>query len=107
MEAITGQKIIPGLLDRYLGKSGYDSQQIEEREDPGRPNNLYEPVDERRDYGPHGTFGDRAEKSSAEVWVDMNRDWIVGGAVGAAALVFGLRKRKERSEQVREWRKAA
>ncbi len=107
VEAITGQKIIPGLLDRYLGKTGYDSQQIDERENPDRRNNLYEPVDDTRDYGPHGTFGDRAQKSSAEVWFDMNRDWILGGAVGAVALLFGWRKKKQSLERVREWRKAA
>src|SRR5665213_4422527 len=40
--AIVGQKFIPGLLDRYLGKTGYKSQQIpNEPKDPSAPNNLY------------------------------------------------------------------
>src|SRR4051812_38432281 len=79
VEAIVGQKFIPGLLDRYLGNTGYDAQQIEEPEDAKRPDNLYEPVDDRRDFGPHGTFGERSSNWSAQVWLDMNRDWIVGG----------------------------
>jgi NAD(P)-dependent dehydrogenase (short-subunit alcohol dehydrogenase family) len=107
VKAIVGQKFIPGLLDRYLGKTGYDAQQIEELEDPRRPNNLYEPVDERRDHGPHGEFGDRASAKSAEVWMDLHRDLILGGAVGAAALMWAWRKRRDRRETVREWRRAA
>src|ERR1051326_6836108 len=44
VEAIVGNKLAPGLLDRYLGKTGFKSQQTSEPEDPNRPNNLWEPV---------------------------------------------------------------
>ena len=57
---ITGNKIAPGFGDWYLGKHGYDSQQYDGPDDPDRPNNLYEPVDEDRDFGAHGPFDDRA-----------------------------------------------
>ena len=107
VEAITAQKLIPGWLDRYLGKTGYDAQQTQKREDRWRRNNLFEPLDDKQDHGAHGTFGKRALKSSAEVWFDMNRDWILGGVVGAAALWFGWRKRRQSFERVKEWRKAA
>ena len=41
VKAILAQKVIPGLLDRYLGKTGYKSQQITgESRDPNAPNNL-------------------------------------------------------------------
>src|SRR5947199_894108 len=40
--AIMGQKFIPGLLDKYLGKTGFDSQQYDGPEDRSRPNNLRE-----------------------------------------------------------------
>ncbi len=36
VEAIVGQKFIPGLLDWYLGRTGYDAQQTE-RTPPRRP----------------------------------------------------------------------
>ena len=107
VEAIIGQKFIPGLLDTYLGKTGYQSQQIAEPEDPRRRNNLFEPVDDARDYGPQGTFGDRASNSSAELWVDLHRDWLLGGAIGAAAFLFGWWKRQNNHSKVREWRRAA
>ena len=36
--------MVPALLDRYLARTGYDSQQTGEPE-PGRPDNLWQPVD--------------------------------------------------------------
>ncbi|MGZ4789970.1 MAG: SDR family oxidoreductase [Terriglobales bacterium] len=107
VEAIVGQRFIPSLLDIYLGKTGYRSQQTSEREDPERSHNLYEPVDDARDYGPHGRFGQRASSTSEQVWFDVHRDWLIGGAVGAAAFLFAWRKRQQRRSRVREWRRAA
>ena len=107
VQAIVGQKFIPGLLDRYLGKNGYDSQQTNEREDPDRQNNVWKPVDDGRDFGPHGTFGDRASNFSLQSWLDLNRDWILGGAAGAAALWLVWRRQKGHSQSEREWRHAA
>ena len=105
--AITGQKFVPGLLDTYLGKTGYDSQQTSEREDPDRPHNLYEPLDDARDYGPYGHFSKRASNTSEQVWLDVHRDWVLGGAVGMAAFLLAWLKRGEQRRRVREWRRAA
>jgi len=107
VEAIVGQKLIPGLLDIYLGKTGYKSQQTSEPEDPNRLNNLYEPVDDERDYGPHGTFAGRSTNGSEQVWIDLHRGWIAGGLIGAAALGLAFWKRGELREQLDEWRRAA
>jgi len=54
------QKLVPGLLDRYLAATGYRAQQTQQAEDPDRPDNLYVPVDETRDEGAHGRFDRRA-----------------------------------------------
>lgn len=107
VEAIVGERLTPGLLDGYLGRTGYEAQQTSEREDPKRRDNLYEPVDDKKDYGPHGAFANRSAKRSEFVWLDLHRGWIVGGAIGAAALILGLRKREEIAERVSEWRRAA
>src|SRR5919202_1371818 len=50
--------VVPGLLDRYLARTGYDSQQRPERQDTGSPGNLWEPADGAggHDYGAHGDF---------------------------------------------------
>ncbi|MGH9528955.1 MAG: SDR family oxidoreductase [Terriglobales bacterium] len=82
VEAIVGNKIAPGLLDRYLGRTGYASQQTNEPEDPNRPDNLWTPVP--GDHGAHGTFDNQAQKHSRELWASLNRKWI-GIACGILA----------------------
>ncbi|HWD09448.1 MAG TPA: SDR family oxidoreductase, partial [Actinomycetota bacterium] len=54
--------VAPGLLDHYLGRSGYTSQQTAQPEDPERPANLWEPADVADDYGAHGGFDNRAHR---------------------------------------------
>ena len=56
--AIQAQKLVPGLLDRYLADGGWQGQMTEEPADPDQPNNLFEPVDV--DLGAHGRFDDRS-----------------------------------------------
>ena len=87
--AIEGQKFVPGLLDYYLGKTGYDSQQTPEPADPDRRDNLYEPLTDLADT--HGDFDQRASEASWQLWADLHRGWlaalaavVTGVAVGAA-----------------------
>lgn len=77
VEAIGANKIAPGLLDRYLGRTGYDSQQTSQPEDPNRANNLWEPVP--GDHGAHGTFDERAHPRSYELWAARYRNWVAAG----------------------------
>ena len=51
---ILAQKLWPGLLDRYLGKTGFDAQQTDEPDDPNRADNLFSPVP--FDMGTRGGF---------------------------------------------------
>ena len=85
--AIEGNKLLPGLGDFYLGKTGVESQQTNEKDDPHKPNNLYEPV--AGDAGAHGVFDDRATPSSLELWTDLHRDWVIGGILARAIAVLG------------------
>ena len=63
---------------------GYGSQQYDGAADPDRPHNLYEPVDQDRDFGAHGDFDRRAHNHSLQVWADQDRDWIcLAGALGS------------------------
>jgi NADP-dependent 3-hydroxy acid dehydrogenase YdfG len=93
--AIIGQKFIPGLLDAYLGKTGYKSQQIQsEPRDPNAPNNLYEYVPGI--HSARGKFDDRSKRTSAEVYVSLHREWFALGAlalVGIGATIFASRRR--------------
>jgi NAD(P)-dependent dehydrogenase (short-subunit alcohol dehydrogenase family) len=82
VKVIVGNKIVPGLADRYLARTGYDSQQIDEPVPPDRPDNLFEPVE--GDFAAHGRFDERAKPRSLQLWANLNRRWL--GAAGAAAL---------------------
>jgi short-subunit dehydrogenase len=55
-------KLFPGLVDRFLAKTGYGSQQTNEAVPANRPNNLFEPLP--GDRGAHGPFDSRARKYS-------------------------------------------
>lgn len=100
--AIIGQKIVPGLLDKYLGRTGYKSQQTEQPEDPSRPNNLWEPVP--GDHGAHGTFDTRAHSFSFQLWVDLNRRWLAltGAGLAAAILYAKLRNKTHESDAIEQ-----
>lgn len=90
VEAIVGNKVAPGWLDHYLGKTGFASQQTCEPEDPDRPDNLWQPVN--GDHGAHGAFDSRAHERSWEVEASLGRGWIGAGlAIAAAALFFASR----------------
>lgn len=78
---ILANKIAPGLVDRYLARTGYQSQQMTEPIDPARPNNLFSPVPQ--DYGAHGVFDSRAQESSLQLWATTHHLGAVGNAVAA------------------------
>ncbi|MDQ2908341.1 MAG: SDR family oxidoreductase [Candidatus Eremiobacteraeota bacterium] len=89
VEAIMGQKIAPGLLDIYLGKSGYGSQQYNGAPSPDRKFNLLEPVP--GDHGAHGDFDDKATSFSKELWVATHGTWLLIGSLGiAGAAAYAL-----------------
>jgi NADP-dependent 3-hydroxy acid dehydrogenase YdfG len=73
VKAIVADRIIPGLLDRYLATRGYDSQQTDEPRPPDQPHNLWEPLP--GDRGAHGAFGDRARAGSLQLELTMHRGW--------------------------------
>jgi NAD(P)-dependent dehydrogenase (short-subunit alcohol dehydrogenase family) len=81
-QAIVANAFIPGILDRYLGRIGFDAQQGEEPEST-RPDNLFAPVP--GDAGAHGPFSDRARTISPQLIANTHR-----GAVGAAIAVVAL-----------------
>src|SRR5579884_557771 len=92
VEAVWAQKFIPGLLDRYLAATGYDSQQYDGLADPNRPNNLWEPVP--GPYSAHGDFDSRARAFSSEVWLTTHRGWVAAAAASLAGLALVALKRR-------------
>jgi len=87
IEAIVGQLLYPPLLDRVVGKSGFDEQISDVAEPPGRPGNLYRPV--RADVGARGRFSARAKPTA--VTIDASHARIATGAALALVLAAMLR----------------
>jgi NAD(P)-dependent dehydrogenase (short-subunit alcohol dehydrogenase family) len=91
--AILGNKLVPEMLDRYLGRTGYDSQQHDAPADPKRPNNLWDPL--QGDHGAHGEFDARASERSVQLWLDTHRLWLALAGLGAVASIYGIFKKPE------------
>ena len=88
---LLADKLIPGILDRYLGKTGFDSQRTDRPIETDRPHNLWEPIP--GDHGVHGDFDERAHERSPQWWLSTHRRWALLVA-GATALMGGLRRIK-------------
>jgi short-subunit dehydrogenase len=95
IKAILGNKLAPGLLDRYLAKAGYSGQLTDEPVSPGAPSNLFEPAPGA--FGAHGRFDDRAEPFSTEMVMRRNPGLTAAAvAAGVATLCLLLWRRQHR-----------
>jgi len=93
LKTVLGNRIAPGLGDRYLARTGYEAQQTDEPVDPGRPDNLFEPVP--GDHGARGRFGEGARSTSAVTWLSRHRGLLAGlAAVGGAGAAIGRSLRR-------------
>jgi NAD(P)-dependent dehydrogenase (short-subunit alcohol dehydrogenase family) len=89
---VLGERVAPWLLDLYLGKTGFRSQQTDQPLDPRHHDNLFQPVDEDEDHGAHGPFDDQAHARSPQTWLSRHRGAVMGALGGAAALGLAARK---------------
>jgi NAD(P)-dependent dehydrogenase (short-subunit alcohol dehydrogenase family) len=82
---ILANRVAPALLDRYLARTGYKSQQTA---DPAsaHPDNLARPADQAggHDYGAHGIFDDSAHGRSLQMWLSHHARLSVAASAGAA-----------------------
>lgn len=96
IKAIIGNKIVPEYADWVLSRMGYQSQQSPEPADPNRPNNLWQPVDEERDFGAHGRFDSCARTVSPQLFGTTHRRLLTlmsaALAVAGLAALFGKRR---------------
>lgn len=80
LKAIWGDKVAAGFADRYLARTGYQSQQTSEPEDPSRPDNLFKPVPGL--HTTHGRFDGRSRSFSAQLWANTHKGLIATALVG-------------------------
>lgn len=93
VQAILGDKLASGLLDRYLARTGISGQQADEPVSPDRKDNLFQPV--AGDHGAHGRFDAESRRFSPQLWATMNRNAlaVAGLALGLGALLLTQRRR--------------
>jgi NAD(P)-dependent dehydrogenase (short-subunit alcohol dehydrogenase family) len=78
--AILANKLAPGLLDRYLARTGYSGQLTDEPVPADAPANLFKTAD--GDYGAHGRFDSRARQVSYQAVASRHRGAIALGLLG-------------------------
>jgi NAD(P)-dependent dehydrogenase (short-subunit alcohol dehydrogenase family) len=90
MATLLANAVAPGLLDRYLARTGFDAQQTDQSKPPDQPANLWDPADGEagHDFGAHGLFDDRAHAQSPQVWASQHHRTLA--LVGAAGLLAGV-----------------
>ncbi len=107
---VLAQRLAPAILDRYLARTGYRSQQTDSDERP-RENNLWSPVDRAggRDFGAHGVFDDRAQWRSPQAWLARRIESVAGFLASAPRrnplepALFGLSLRGRRAARRRRF----
>ncbi len=87
---LLGNALAPAVGDRYLARTGYDSQQTDEPEGD-RPDNLFAPVP--GDRGARGDFTEEAHARSAQWQLTRHRRALLAaGAAGALAALAASRR---------------
>jgi short-subunit dehydrogenase len=86
---VLGNKVAPGLLDRYLAATNYRAQQMDAPPAPtNEVGNLFAPAP--GDFAAHGIFDDTAKSSSAQFWATTHKAWLAAASsvAGAGALLL-------------------
>jgi hypothetical protein len=84
---LVADRLFPGLLDRYLARTGVDAQTTDEPEPPRRPHSLWGPLP--GDRGARGRFDDSSHERSVQLWATTHRA-ALGAAAGAATALGAL-----------------
>jgi short-subunit dehydrogenase len=95
VQAIAGQMIAPGLLDRYIAKAGWDGQ-ITRAPNPHGPDNLYESVAGHQ--AARGRFAAKA-KPEALILDPAKLRFAIGAITALAAAFVSLRQVHHRSHR--------
>jgi NAD(P)-dependent dehydrogenase (short-subunit alcohol dehydrogenase family) len=77
--------IAPGLLDRYLARTGFAGQQTRQPHDPSDPGNLFRPADSETDVGAHGDVDRRGHRHSLQLWASEHHGVLAAAAAATVA----------------------
>ncbi|MGH7915515.1 MAG: SDR family oxidoreductase [Candidatus Binataceae bacterium] len=93
VEAIIGNKVVPGMLDHYLARTCYDGQQTDQPVESDRPDNLFAPV--AGDPGAHGSFDTRAHGTSLQLWATTHRALVGLALICLGGMIWTASRRRE------------
>lgn len=88
VRTILGNKLLPGVGDRYLARHGYEGQMTDEPEDPDRSDNLFSPMD--LPWEARGPFEERSRDRSLQLALTKRRGPIAAGLTGLGLAALGL-----------------
>jgi NAD(P)-dependent dehydrogenase (short-subunit alcohol dehydrogenase family) len=95
---LAANAIAPGILDRYLARTGFKGQQTDQPRNPDQPANLWDPADGRGepDAGAHGDFDAQAKTRSPQLWASQHHGLLaaVGGGLLAAGTAWAVNRRR-------------
>lgn len=86
-KTILGNKVLPGFLDKYLAKTGFDGQQTNEPDDKNRPNNLWQPIP--GDHGAKGNF-DKTAKHYSPLFKIKKNEFLAAAGLSAVMMSIGF-----------------
>jgi NAD(P)-dependent dehydrogenase (short-subunit alcohol dehydrogenase family) len=87
--ALLVDRLAPGFGDRILARIGYEAQQCDAPVEPGRADNLWQPVAGM--HAAHGAFDDRAQTHSFQFWAVTHRGWMLVLVLAAIAVLLVAR----------------
>lgn len=88
VQAILGQRVIPGLLDRYLARRAWEDQTTDDVPPGHAPTHVRDNVDAPLpgDRGAHGPFDARARSFSTQPWLRRHAGVLAAGTIAGALL---------------------
>jgi NAD(P)-dependent dehydrogenase (short-subunit alcohol dehydrogenase family) len=101
VQAVTGEKVASGLLDRYIADTAWDGALESAEQEPG-PDNFWAPVE--HDFGAHGRFDTEAQPASLQLWANTHRKWIATVGLAIVAAGVAIARAVDASERTRHAR---
>lgn len=92
MATLAANAVAPGLLDRYLAKTGFSSQQDNRPVPADPPANLWQPADgpDGRDYTAHGSFDAQSKDRSLQLLASQRHGPLAAAGAGLLAAAIAV-----------------
>jgi hypothetical protein len=95
---LVANAVAPGILDRYLAKTGFKAQQTPDPQKPDAPVNLWDPADgpDGHDFGARGVFTSESHSTDPQLWASQHHGTLISGmsVLTTALVTLGVRRSK-------------